>query len=249
MNRADARERAFHDRIFAEGTRRKLDKFYSVTSSSRDCYASILESLCAGRRVLEYGCGTAGFSVFMTWRGASVTAVDISPIAIEQSRRWVSGKGVPGIRFCAMNAETLAFRDHSFDLVCGTGILHHLDLTKAIAELARVLTPGGTAVFIEPLGHNPLINFYRKLTPQMRSADEHPLRMRDLKLASRYFGQVDCRFFHLHSLLAVPFRNRGFFDPLLGILEACDRLLFAIAPFARRYAWTTVLRLSQPRRT
>jgi hypothetical protein len=48
------------------------------------------------------------------------------------------------------------------------------DLSLACSEIARVLRPGGPAIFVEPLGHNPLINAYRKRTPALRTVDEHP---------------------------------------------------------------------------
>jgi len=51
-----------------------------------------------------------------------------------------------------MNAEELKFADDYFDIVCGGAILHHLDLNKALSEIARVLKPDGKAIFVEPLG-------------------------------------------------------------------------------------------------
>ena len=84
-------------------------------------------------------------------------------------------------------------RDDSFDLVCGSGILHHLDLPAAMRELARVLRPSGRAVFMEPLGHNPAINAFRNRTPELRTPDEHPLLGKDLKLCRRYFGSVEVK--------------------------------------------------------
>ena len=195
--------------------------------------------------MLEYGCGTAGFSVPMSRLGSAVTAIDISPVAVRMTREWAFGTGARSITFCNMNAETLAFGDAAFDVVCGTGILHHLDLDKSVSELARVLKPDGKAVFLEPLGHNPLINLYRRRTPNMRTEDEHPLLMSDLRLARKYFGAVETRYFHLHSLLAVPFRDGRLFSPLLSCLDAADRLLFAL-PFMGRFAWTAVIAMSEP---
>ena len=74
-----------------------------------------------------------------------------------------------GVRFQVMNAEVLEFPDASFDLVFGVAILHHLDLDTACAEFLRVLRPSGTAVFLEPLGHNPFINLVRWATPAART--------------------------------------------------------------------------------
>lgn len=243
------KEQEFHDRIFSEGTRAQLDKYYLVTRRSRDHYGNVLEAAGSGKDVLEYGCGTAGFSVRLRQHGARVTSIDISPVAIEQSRRWTHSKDIRDIRFCTMNAETLAFADRSFDLICGTGILHHLNLEQSYAEVARVLRPGGVGAFLEPLGHNPVINFYRKLTPAMRSEDEHPLLMPDLELARKYFGKVDLKFFHLNSLAAVPLRRSPIFEPVLKAFDSVDRALFASVPLLRRWAWITVMRLSEPLKT
>jgi len=145
-----------------------------------------------------------------------------------------------------MNAEALELPDESFDLVCGQGILHHLDLQRSLTEVSRVLAPGGRALFLEPMGHNPLINLYRARTPEQRSADEHPLLAEDLDLARRHFARVDATFFHLLSLLALPFRSSSGFDDLLRKLDAGDRALFRRVPAVQRFAWMVVLELRQP---
>ncbi len=49
---------------------------------------------------------------------------------------------------------------HRLMQVLGKQILHHLDMTQAVPEIARVLRPGGRAVFLEPLIHNPLLEGY-----------------------------------------------------------------------------------------
>ena len=125
-------------------------------------------------------------------------------------------------------------------------MIHHLELDRAYAELARVLPPGGSAIFVEPLGHNPLINLYRRRTPTLRTPDEHPLLMRDLAAAERHFGVVRARFFHLASLLAVPLRGSAAFENALELFENTDRALFRTLPFARRYAWQVAIEFSRP---
>jgi SAM-dependent methyltransferase len=177
-----------------------------------------------------------------------VTGIDISETAIAQARERAAREGAPGnLTLRVMNAEALDFPAHSFDLICGVAILHHLDLDRAYGEIARTLKPGGRAVFLEPLGHNPVINLYRRMTPSLRTADEHPLLARDLRLADRYFGERQTHFFTLNSLLAVPFRNTPFFSRLLDACDAADRVLFRAIPPARRLAWQVVIELAQPR--
>src|SRR5262249_16874140 len=150
-------------------------------------------------------------------------------------------RGYDNVNYRAVNIEDSDFEDCSFDLVSGWGILHHLDLDKGYSEIARILRPSGACVFIEPMGHNPIINAYRRLTPHLRTPDEHPLFMKDLKLARKYFGKVSTRFFNLTTLSMIPFRKLPFFTPIFRGLDWLDHAIFRILPFARRYSWMVVL--------
>jgi ubiquinone/menaquinone biosynthesis C-methylase UbiE len=237
-------EREFHDRAYSEDVRSSVDKFYSVLRSSRAFYEGFLAERAPGARALEYGCGTGSYAFFLARHGAQVTGIDISEIAIEQARARAREEGL-SIEFRVMNAERLEFEDDSFDLICGMSIIHHLDLRTAFAELARTMKPNGAAAFHEPLGHNPLINLYRARTPELRTRDEHPLLLQDLELARSYFRRVEPHFFHLASLLGVPFRSRPWFGRLLSALDATDRTLFRLPPI-RRFAWFAVIVLAEP---
>jgi SAM-dependent methyltransferase len=247
MEAKQQREQQFHDRIFSDGTRRSADKYYSVLHNSRLRFENVLNAHHRGS-VLEYGCGPGSYAFYLGERGATVRGIDISGTAIELATRQAADVGLPNVRFQQMDAERLTFDDASFDLICGVAILHHLDLDKAFTQIARTLKPGGEAVFMEPLGHNPFINLYRKLTPALRTVDEHPLTMSDLSVARRYFHRVDARFFTLNSLFAVPLRNTRFFKGALHLLERTDAMMFDHLPPTRRYAWQVVLTLADPRR-
>ncbi|HUT32867.1 MAG TPA: class I SAM-dependent methyltransferase [Planctomycetota bacterium] len=247
------REKAFHDHRWEDdSSRQPTDKFYSVMEPARAFYRRRVLALCRGKRVLEYGCGTGGCktgsnSLLFAQAAASVTGIDLSEEAIHTARGNAARNGIAA-DYRVMNAEALQLPAAAFDVAIGTGILHHLDLPRAYAELARALSDDGHAVFIEPLGHNPLINLYRKRTPTMRTADEHPLLMRDLRLARRHFRRVEARFFNLLTPAAVPLRNTRLFGIADRLLSAMDRALFFALPFLRRYAWAVVLDLSEPRR-
>ena len=99
---------------------------------------------------------------------------------------------------------------------------------------------------MEPLGHNPLINLYRRLTPKGRTADEHPLLMPDFDLARKYFGRVDLTFFHLATLAAVPVSKTRVFRPVLGALSVLDRALLNPRLPIKKYAWMALIELSKP---
>jgi SAM-dependent methyltransferase len=239
-----AREAAFHDTRFAENTRAATDKFYAITRSSFAFYRKRVLDDVVGKALLEYGCGTGSSAFDAAAAGAHATGIDISPVAIEMGAQEAVARGLGDrTHFAVMNAEALDFPDASFDRVCGSGILHHLDLRKAYAEIARVLRPGGYGIFLEPLGHNPLINWYRRRTPEMRTEDEHPLLKSDLALARQYFSSIRSRFFHFAALGAVPLRRSFLFKPAVAIGEGIDRLLLSSVSPLRNQAWMVVTEL------
>lgn len=242
------RERQFHDQRFGSTEARRGQSFYAIDAPSRRFYESFLAERADGSEVLEYGCGPGSLAYFLAHRGARVTGIDISSVAIEHAAERAEQEGVADrTRFAVMDAEDLELPDDSFDLVCGTGILHHLDLERAFAQLARVLKPDGEAVFVEPLGHNPAINLFRRLTPDARTEDEHPLLTDDLDRVSAAFGQSEFHFFHLTTLLAMAARNRPRFDSVLGGLARLDERIFRALPPVRKHAWMVVMVLGHPR--
>ena len=93
------------------------------------------------------------------------------------------------------------FSDNTFDLVVGQSILHHLEWEVAIHELERILKPGGKAVFIEPLGDNPMAKLIRLVTPKARTRDEIPVTKHQIRRANAIMGSSYHRF---GNLLSVP---------------------------------------------
>ena len=242
------REAAFHNRAYAEHVRAPVWGYYDITEASSTYFWSLIEQeRPAQKRVLELGCGVNAQAFRLARMGARVTGIDISPVAVASVSETAKREGLSDrAAFRVMDGESLEFGDATFQLVCGSAIIHHLDPGSAYAEIARVLDPAGVAIFIEPLGHNPFINLYRRRTPDLRTADEHPLLLPELGLAREHFSRVEARFFHLTSLAAIPLRGRRLFPPLVRGLDALDRRLFALAPALRKHAWFTVFRLTGP---
>jgi ubiquinone/menaquinone biosynthesis C-methylase UbiE len=242
------REKDFHDKVFEEETRGKagVEAFYESANSSKTFYKSFLRDHCPGRRVLEYGCGADGYSIMLAKAGAAVTAIDISDVAIQQSQERARREGFADVRYFVMDAEELTFPDNSFDMICGTAILHHLDYKKALAEIARTLDPDGAAIFVECLGHNPVVELYRRATPHLRTEDEHPLRSDDLETAKKYFAKVELHYFYLLSVVAVPLQKWAAGRLLMRVLEKVDNGLIGLFPFLGKYCWTAILVLSRP---
>jgi SAM-dependent methyltransferase len=246
------KERRFHDSLVESDHDRAADRFYAVNVSSWSFYRDLL--LGEARkvdepRILEYGSGAGGYSsLALAEAGFPVIGIDLSEASVQAAREHAAREAPDvALDYRVMNAEALEFAEASFDLVCGNGILHHLELERAYSEVARVLRPGGSAVFSEPLGHNPLINLYRRLTPAQRTEDEHPLRMSDLRLAEAYFGKVEGWYFHLVVLAATPLAGTRLFPYVRRGLDRVDRMIFDTVRPSRRLAWQVVLRLTQPR--
>lgn len=242
------RERDFHNQRFSDDLLRsnKVSRFYALTRTVKVEYQESLLPKCLGAQVLELGCGTGEMTLKIAESGARVISIDISQVALNHIMAQAKHANLKGsISPSRTNAEKLGFADNSFDLVFGTGILHHLEWESALREIKRVLCPDGRAVFIEPLGHNVLINMFRRSTPQIRSADEHPLTESDLAALENYFGRVDVEYFYLFALLAAPFVGSACFDWVLNFFESVDQWIFNI-PFFRRHAWQVLIKLSEP---
>ncbi len=235
------REEQFHDVRFADDSARAAaGKFYRVASDGLERYRSLVARSGTGR-VLEYGCGTGSEAFDLAARGASVTAIDISSTAIEVAAAEASVRGVD-LELVKMNAEELEFGDDSFDLVCGSGILHHLDTDRAAEQIRRVVSPGGRAVFLEPMGYNPLIKAYRSRTPGMRTVDEHPLLRRDLAAYEAVCSSMRLSFTGLAVLGAAPLIGRPGSAALTSVLRSIDSVLLEL-PAIRLLAWMVVIEM------
>ena len=102
----------------------------------------------AGKKLLEVGCGLGIELGRLGEFGFDVTGVDLAPKAVELANANLKRKGVTGCAVVA-NAESLEFKDATFDAVYSSGVLQHTpDMDKAIAEVHRVLKPGGRILIV-----------------------------------------------------------------------------------------------------
>jgi SAM-dependent methyltransferase len=99
-----------------------------------------------GLSVLEIGCGMGTDGAQFAQAGACYTGIDLTQAAIDLARKRFELSGLEG-EFRVADAENLDFADNSFDRVYSHGVLHHTpDTPRAVAEIHRVLRPGGQAV-------------------------------------------------------------------------------------------------------
>jgi ubiquinone/menaquinone biosynthesis C-methylase UbiE len=226
-------------------------KFYSITQTSEDYqYAWLKERCRPDLKVLDFACGNGENGIFAAQCGANVIGIDISPEGIENANTNAKESGVDDhCIFKVMDGENMEFPDNTFDLAVEYGALHHVDLEKATAELCRVIKPQGEMICVEALRHNPLIQWYRRRTPHLRTQweVEHILSVNDLDYMRKHFSEVKVSFFHLAVLAAVPFRKTRFFSSLCKILDSIDSALLRRQGIGK-YGWIMIFTVKGPKK-
>ena len=132
----------------------------------------------AGRAALEIGAGRGIASYALAREGFAVTALEPDPselVGAGAIRNLAAETGLP-IEVAQVGSETLPFADASFDVVFARAVLHHVsDLATALAEMARVLKPGGTLLAVRE-------HVISRVEDLPAFLDSHPLH-------SRYGGE------------------------------------------------------------
>lgn len=101
-------------------------------------------------RLLDLGCGAGHTSLFFAPLVAEVHALDLSVPMMAQGERLAAERGLTNILWHQAEAESLPFPDAHFDIVTSRQSAHHYeDLERAIAEVGRVLRPGGRFVVVD----------------------------------------------------------------------------------------------------
>jgi SAM-dependent methyltransferase len=105
-----------------------------------------LAGIVRGERVLDLACGTGNAAIEAARLGADVTGLDAAPRLIEVAEARAAAAGVEAA-FVVGDAQNLPFDDGAFDCVVSVfGVIFVSDPPQAIAEIVRVLAPGGRAL-------------------------------------------------------------------------------------------------------
>jgi ubiquinone/menaquinone biosynthesis C-methylase UbiE len=135
----------------------------------------------AGRRLLDVGCGPRGS---LEWADDAAERVGADPLADEYLR--LNG-GRHAMRYVRARAEELPFEDGAFDVVSTFNALDHVeDPDAAIAELVRVLDPGGTLLLIVEIDRGPTVT--EPLTFDRSVIDRFGLRVVSERVAGQSLG-------------------------------------------------------------
>ncbi|MFM2432645.1 MAG: hypothetical protein RLZZ511_3859 [Cyanobacteriota bacterium] len=251
------REQEFHDQwastIVVDGIR-VADYFEACTAPENRFILRQLGDV-TGKRLLDLGCGAGENSVYFAQRGAHCVATDYSPGMVDVAMQLAAANGV-SIEGRVINAMAIDYPDNTFDIVYAANLLHHMpDPMVTIREIYRVLKPGGKMCFWDPLKHNPVINVYRRIATEVRTADETPLNINILRNVKSLFSRTQADTFWIATLWIFlqfyliekvnPNQERYWkkiiaeqarLKPIYQRLEWCDRILKKI-PGMKRMAW------------
>ena len=221
------REAHFHD-AWASNTRLEdvlVNECFEAPTALENQFILTKMGDLAGKKILDIGAGLGESSVYFALQGASVTTSDISPMMVDKVLQLAAKYGVE-MQGIVSTAETLNVPENHFDFVYIANTIHHVpDRNQLFAQIRRALKPGGMFFSYDPLAYNPVINLYRRMATEVRTPDERPLRLADVKLARRYFDQVRHREFWIATLA------------LFGKYYLLDR----VHPNADRY-WKRILK-------
>ena len=117
-------------------------------------------------------------------------------------------------------------------------------------EAARVLRPGGRAIFLEPTAHHPLIRLYRRFGSPYRGTAPRYFTIEAVATLGAKFVRVAHEERYLLSVLALPFAGRPFLFALaFRTLDRLDRYFLRRFPGLCRFGWLTIVTLTAPRHT
>lgn len=157
------------DVIAANPNRFNIENLW-LTQNQKDLLALINAKLQASDKplkILDYGSGRGEFSIFLAKLGAVVVGIDIGEDLVKLAKQ-VAEQNEVNCSFVCGSIDDLPFDNASFDVVVGCAILHHLPkqgVKKSVSEAYRVLKPGGSAHFTEPIENSAFFDYLQNTIP------------------------------------------------------------------------------------
>ena len=238
LTEKNLREKKFHNELQSRPKGRFENIFYKALHNLSDDFFRNLKLICKNAEVLDYGCGTGGsIRKVSEFNPKKITGIDISEVSIDKAKSSLDNLKVNSELFVE-NCKKTKFEDSKFDIVYGTGILHHLQTLRVSMKFLDFKTRWKNVIYRART--NPIINIYRKLTPNSRSKDEHPLLNRDFEFMREKFSSIKIKYYGFLTLIFFPFYNNPEKSSFYNFLQNADQYLFKIGLF-RKLAWSVLI--------
>jgi ubiquinone/menaquinone biosynthesis C-methylase UbiE len=169
-----------------------------------DYYRRITENITPAMKVLELGAGTGTHTGILIETGATVTALDISPLSLNVLQE----KFLDGAHVVCASMDEIPLPDATFDVVVSAGSLSYVDFQKVSGEIRRLLKNEGMLIVIDSLNHNWIykINRFIRFLLKQRSYSTL-MRMpttQTIQEISKNFAISEVKFFGAYLWLLAP---------------------------------------------
>jgi 2-polyprenyl-3-methyl-5-hydroxy-6-metoxy-1,4-benzoquinol methylase len=218
------------------------------------------------KSLLDVGCGLGEASIYFAMLGANVTASDLSEGMLSVTSKLAKINGVSVKTHLASAEDLNLLKMDQFDIIYMGNLLHHVDISTTINKIKPHLKKNGVFVSWDPLHYNPIINIYRIFAKNLRTPDEHPLKIKDIKLFAKNFDIVETKYFWFSTLIIFilmaliqrknPGRERFWkvvvsegdkWRWLYNPLEKLDKFLLKVFPPFRLLCWNIVVIAKNPK--
>ena len=217
-----------------------------------------------GKTLLDIGCGLGEASVYFAMEGAIVTATDISSGMCSTLKELATINGV-SIETHVSAIEDLGLGNRKFDIIYTGNTLHHADITATMNNVIPHLKDDGVFVSWDPVAYNPIINLYRLIATKVRTEDEHPLKLKDIKNIRSRFYESEVHWFWLTTqlifilMVLVQFRSPNkerFWKKIIDEADSwawiykplfvIDKAILKLFPILRPLCWNVVIVAKNP---
>ena len=203
--------------------------------------------------VLQLGAGDVFHPLLPDIGYRNFWIADLAEVALDVARQRANVCGKPAdYNYCQLDAHNLPFANNTAGLIVASSVVHHLNRSRFIPELVRILRPGGRALFLDPLLDYPMrAALLLRHVRRVDRGSDNPLSqsdismMREAGLSVRVFRYGACS--SLMARLILPFaQDRSTKIDIQNRLMSIDLAMANIGLYGRLLCNLAVLMVEKP---